>query len=221
VVRFLAGGKRLAVGSGDWNQTAEVTVYDLASGKTLTSSSFAGKSHIFIIDVTADGERVLVEDRFVRVYLWDVRTGREVWEFPHPEASSTLPFTADGTRLVLARSRTAELHDAATGKVVAAFPEPGTRFPGLYLAALAPDGRIAIAAQKRHAVAVLDAKGPRTVRTLPAERQAEQLVFSPDGRYLAGFGPYTTLVWALEATADKAAVAHLPAAHQGGFSPDG
>src|SRR5262249_45453086 len=98
VVRFLAGGKGLAVGSGDWERTAEVTVYDLANGKALTSSSFAGKRQIFIIDVTADGGRILVEDRFVRFYLWDVKAGKEVWESAHPEASSTLPFTADGTR---------------------------------------------------------------------------------------------------------------------------
>jgi RNA polymerase sigma factor (sigma-70 family) len=221
VVRFLADGKRLAVGSGDWHQTAEVTIYGLANGKALASSSFAGKSQIFIIDVTADGGRILVEDRFVRVYLWDVKIGKEVWEFEHPEASSTLPFTADSTRLVLARSRKAELRDAATGKVVSAFPQPGPRFPGLYSAALAPDGRLAISAEKRDAVAVLDARGPGTMRTLPADRQTNRLVFSPDGRHLAGFGPYATLVWNLKATGDKAPAARLPAAAHGGFSPDG
>ncbi|HYT87282.1 MAG TPA: WD40 repeat domain-containing protein [Gemmataceae bacterium] len=221
LVRFLAGGKRVAVGSGDWQQAAEMTVYDLADGKPSASSKFEGKSQIFVIDVTPDGERVLVEDRFVRVYLWDVKAKRELWEFQHPEASSTLPFTADGKRLVLAMSRRAELRDAGTGKVVGAFPPAGPRFSGLYSATLAPDGRLGHVSENRDAVVLLDATGPGTIRTFPADRQTDRLVFSPDGRHLVGLGPYATLVWDLKAADDKALVARLPAAAHAGFSPDG
>jgi RNA polymerase sigma factor (sigma-70 family) len=221
LVRFLDGGKRLAVGSGDWHKVAELTVYGLPDGKVLASSRFEGNNQIFVIDVTPDGGRVLVEDRFVKVYLWDVKARRELWAFKHPEASSTLPFTADGKRLVLARSRTAELRDAATGKVVAAFPQPGPRFPGLYSAALSPDGRLAITSENRDAIAVLDARAPGAVRTLSADRQTDHLLFSPDARYLVGLGPHVTLVWDLKAADDKALVARLPAAYEGGFSPDG
>jgi RNA polymerase sigma factor (sigma-70 family) len=221
VVRYLDGGKRLAVGSGDWNRAAELTVYDLASGKAVASSEFQGKSQIFVIDVTPDGGRVLVEDRFVKAYLWDVKAKRELWSFEHPEASSTLPFTADGKRLVLAKSRMAELRDAATGKVVAAFPHPGPKFEGLYMATLSPDGRLAVTSQNRDAVAVLDTRVPGAVRTFPADRQTDRLEFSPDARYLVGLGPYTTLVWDLKAADGKALVARLPAAPHAGFSPDG
>jgi WD40 repeat protein len=221
VVRFLADGKRLAVGSGDWNKVAELTVYDRNDGKPVSSTAFAGNAQIFIIDVTPDGGRVLVEDRFVKVYLWDIKARRELWAFPHPEASSTLPFTADGKRLVLAGSRSAELRDAATGKVVATFPSPGAGFSALYSAALAPDGRIATVSENQDAVAVLDARAPGTVRKLPAELLTNHFVFSPNGRHLAGFGPYATLVWDLKAADGKGPVARLPAAAHGGFAPDG
>jgi RNA polymerase sigma factor (sigma-70 family) len=221
VVRFLADGKRLAVGSGDWRQAAELTVYGLADGKALASSHFEGKSQIFVIDVTPDGGRVLVEDRFVKAYLWDVKGQRELWAFEHPEASSTLPFTADGKRLVLAASRKAEVRDARTGKVVAVFPRPGPGFPGWYSAALSPDGRLAHVSEARDAVAILDARGRGAVRTMPADRQIDKLVFSPDARHLVGLGPYVTLVWDLKAADGQALVARLPAAAQGGFSPDG
>src|SRR5689334_2948915 len=54
-VRFLADGKRLAVGSGDWQRAAELTIWDLATEKELAAASFTGKSQIFVIDTSADG----------------------------------------------------------------------------------------------------------------------------------------------------------------------
>jgi WD40 repeat protein len=219
VARFLDGGKRLAVGSGDWRQAAELTVYDLASGKAVASERFAGKRQVFVIDVTPDGGRVLVEDRFVRVYLWDVKGQQEVWSFAHPEASFTLPFTADGKHLVLARSRTAELRDAATGKVVAMLTAPDPQFTPLYDTGLSPDGRLAVTSEKADAVAVLDPRAP--ARVFPSDRQLRRLLFSPDGRHLVGLGPHATLVWDLKAADGAPPVARLPAAAEGGFSPNG
>src|SRR5262245_1710643 len=69
LVRFLADGKRLAVGSGDWNHAAELTVWDLAGEKVVATSKFTGsKSQVFVIDMTPDGSRVLVEDRFTKIF---------------------------------------------------------------------------------------------------------------------------------------------------------
>ncbi len=105
VVRFLADGKRIAVGSADWQKSAQMSVYNLADGKASAHSEFQSeRSQIFVIDFNADASQVLVEDRFQKVYLWDVKNRREVWSFEHPEASFTLPFTADGKRFILAQS---------------------------------------------------------------------------------------------------------------------
>jgi WD40 repeat protein len=220
MVRFVADGKRLAVGSGDWARAAELTVYDLADRKPLTTSKFSGKSQIFVIDVTPDGSRVLVEDRFVKAYLWDVKAGREVWAFDHPEASDTLPFTADGKRLVLAGYRTAELRDAETGKVVGTFPNPGPRFGGLYRATLVPDGRIALGAERESAVAVLAAEGKDRVRILLTDRRVGCLFFSGDSRYLVASAEGESQVWDLSGPDDKGPVARLPGATGAGFSTD-
>ena len=221
-VRFLADRNRLAVGSADWQNSAELTVYDLADGQAVATSKFsAGKSQIFVIDVTADGSRVLVEDRFIKVYLWDVKAQREVWAFEHPEASDTRPFTSDGKHLVLARSRQAELRDAATGKVVSTFPNPGPGFGGGYSAAMSPDGRLAIQSDRESVVAILAAAGKDRMRTLPSDRKVERLFFSPDSRYLAGPTEYGTQVWDVTAADDKGPVARLPAATGAAFSPDG
>jgi WD40 repeat protein len=221
MVRFLADGNRLAVGSGDWQSSAELTVYDLGDGKVVATSKFSGKSQIFVVDVTPDGSRVLVEDRFVKAYLWDVKSQREVWAFEHPEASDTLPFTSDGKHLVLARNRQAELRHAATGNVVSTFPNPGPGFGSGYSAAMSPDGRLAIRGDRESVVAILSAAGKDRMRTLPADRTVERLFFSTDSRYLVAPDQYGTQLWDLTAADDKGPVVRLPAANSAGFSPDG
>lgn len=131
-IRFVDDGKKLAVGSADWNTVAEFTLFNVADGKVIANSKFTGKSQIFVIDFTRDGAQVLVEDRFEKAYLWDVKTAKEVWSFPHPEATFTLPMTADGKSFALAGGRTAELRDAGTGNKVTEFPAAGTKFRSLY-----------------------------------------------------------------------------------------
>jgi RNA polymerase sigma factor (sigma-70 family) len=222
LVRFVAQGKQLAIASGNWQQRAELTLIELDTGKKLGVTSFAGQSQIFIIDITEDGKRVLVEDRFRKVYLWDTATGKALWEFDHPEASFTMPLTADGKLLVLAASRKAELHDALTGKVVGLFPTPGPKFGPLYHAAgMSPDGKLAVSSEEEAEIAILDARGDKAVRTFKADHQIHRLLFSPDGHYLIGLGPKGTLVWDTMAPAGSGPVARLPGAAHGGFSKDG
>src|SRR5262249_43677566 len=158
---------------------------------------------IFIIDITDDGKRALVEDRFEKAYLWDMAAGQQLWEFKHPEAAFTLPLTADGKSLVLARSKTAELRDAQTGKLVAMFPAPGPKFRSLYNAVgMSLDGKLAIASEDGDTIAILDARGAGAVQTFKGSHEIRQLLFSPDGRYLVGLSPLGTLVWDTNAAAD-------------------
>jgi WD40 repeat protein len=223
VVRFLADGKRLAVGSGDWGQAAELTIWDLAGEKVLTTSKFTGsKSQIFVVDVNADGSRALIEDRFAKIFLWDVAARREVWATEHKEASFTLPFTADGKHFVVSGFQTIELYDAATGRVVGPYPNPGPQFRQRYSPGLAPDGRIALGSDKGDSVAILAAMGKDRVRLLAAEGTAGQFTFSPDGRFLAASVALAGAhVWDLTAADDKGPVARLQSTHSGAFSPDG
>jgi RNA polymerase sigma factor (sigma-70 family) len=222
LVRFVAKGKQLAIASGDWQRKAEITLFDLQSGKKLGVWEFAGNRQILIIDITEDGKRVLVEDRFQKVYLWDTAAAKALWEFPHPEASFTMPLTADGKALVLAASRKAELYDAATGKVVRQFPVPGGKFGSLYNAAgMSPDGKLAISSADGDAVAILDARGDKAVQTFKADHRIDLLRFSPDGRYLVGLSPLGTLIWDTTAAANSKPLARLPGAAHAGFSKDG
>jgi RNA polymerase sigma factor (sigma-70 family) len=223
MLRFVDDGKQLAIGSGDWNQLAEFQTFDIASGKSIAKSAFTSKkSQIFVIDATADGKCVLVEDRFSKVFLWDVAAAKEIWSIEHPEAAFTMRLTADGKAFVEAMSQKAELRDAATGKVITEFPKPAPPFTSLYeMAATSADGKLAIASRDGEAVAILDARGSVPIKKFKTERWVNNLLFSHDGRYLASLGPEGTIVWDTTADVDAQPVARLPGAMHGGFTPDG
>jgi RNA polymerase sigma factor (sigma-70 family) len=221
VIRFLADGKRLGIGSGDWNHAATWTVHDLATGKEVATAKFTGKGQVFVIDSTAGGARVMVSDNFDRLFLWDVAAAREVWEADRKEATFALPFTADGKHFVVSGYRVTEWRDAATGKVVSRYPDPGLQFRDRYSPGVAPDGRIAVGSDKGDTVAVLAAEGENRVRLLKADHRTERFFFSPDARYLAGPAEVGTQVWDLTRPDDAGPVAQLPTAAGAGFSPDG
>jgi WD40 repeat protein len=222
-VRFLGDGKRLAVGSGDWQRAAELTIWDVLTEKVVSTAKFNGKSQIFVVDVTTDGARALVEDRFAKIFLWDVAAGRAIWMVEHKEATSTLPFTMDGKNFVVSGYRKAELYDAATGKVVGEYPNPGPGFGLSFSPGLAPDGRIAMGHDKGTSVAVLGAVGENRLRLLSAGRRVDRPSFSPDGHFLVGcaYDDIHTQVWDLTAADDKGPIAWLPASTRAAFSPDG
>jgi WD40 repeat protein len=225
-VRFLADGKHLAVGSME-RRAAELTIYTLADGKPTATTRFEttgnGQGQIKVIDVSADGSRVLVDDLYARgIYLRDLKTGKDVWRFEVSEVVSTQPFTPDGKRLAVAAKGKVELRDAATGDVATVYPDPGTNFGNQFSGTLAPDGRVVLISTEYDALAVLDPKGAVPVRTFPAgDRGLVRGLISPDGRYLVGLGQMVSQVWDLAAKDGRAPIARLPGAWSGGFSPDG
>jgi WD40 repeat protein len=223
VVRFLADGKRIAVGTNSSRSGTRLAFFTLTDGKPAASPDFTGQRATDVIDVTADGSRALLLELGKQVYLWDLKAGRELWAFEHAPYQQVLPITPDGKWFAVTSALKADLRDADTGKVAARFPDPGRRFDVRRGAGLSPDGRItAEAGTADPAVAVLTARGPAAgVRTLPAEKGAGRCVFSPDSRYLVGAGRFGTQVWDLTAADDKGPVARLPAATTAGFSPDG
>jgi WD40 repeat protein len=225
IARFLSDGKHVAVGSMG-NRVADMTVYALADGKPTATTKFdttgKGNGHIKIIDVTANGLRVLVDDLWGRgIYLRDLKSGKDVWRFEVSDVVSTHPFTADGKWLAVATKRKVELRDSTTGKVAAVFPDPGPNFGDLFSATLARDGKAIAVSKGYDALAVLDAKGPVPVRTFQTDPGLEGGHITPDGRYLIGLRQVVTLIWDLTDKDAQGPVARLPGAMAVGFAPDG
>jgi WD40 repeat protein len=220
VMRFLDGGSRLAVGSSDYRQEAELTAYDLTSGKVLDRTPFRGKDQVLFGDITPDGSRVLVNARFDRVYLWDRTAGKELWSVPTPDSTFALPLTADGKRVALARTFGATLRDAASGEVIGKFPDPVKPFWNGHTATLAPDGRLAVCSYDDVTVGVYEAGRPNPVHTFQTDRNTTKMFFSPDARYLAAPGDAMTYIWDLNAATGKELVARLRGTG-GAFAADG
>src|SRR5262245_27744575 len=128
VVRFLADGNRVAVGSRNYCRTARLNFSAVADGKPAASPALTGQRATDVIDVTPDGSRALLLEWGKQGYLWDFKAGRELWSFEHARPTAVLPLTPDGKWFAMTTFPQAELRDAATGKVVAKFPYSGRQF---------------------------------------------------------------------------------------------
>ena len=111
------------------------------------------------------------------------------------------------------------MRDAATGKVVGTVPHPGDKFKALYHAAQAPTAGWRSPPSWgtpwpswTRAAAGRGSSGPTG--------RSSAWCSPPDGRRLLGLGRAGSVVWDL-AAADAGPAARLPAADEGGFSPDG
>jgi WD40 repeat protein len=218
-IRFPSDRSRVAVAFTNAGKARGLTYYSLADGKETQTAQFPTPSPTHVLDMAPDGSSALAINWMQRAYLWDIRNGREAWGFPYPGATFVLP-SGDGKQLAVVGDKR-ELFDARTGKFMAAFPDPGTQFRNWFEAALSPDGRIAVAATRGDAVAILSTRGENGLRILPADRRPRAFAFSPDSRYLVGPMATGTRVWDLSAPDDKGPVARLPGALATGFSPDG
>jgi eukaryotic-like serine/threonine-protein kinase len=194
-------GLRLALpGAGD-----TVGVWDGPGRLALT---LRGLRSVTGLAFSPNGQRLAIGLADGTVRSWDTAADREVWSAKaaadgKPGVPAALAFSADGKRLAASCSVPLAgpkgpgwvwVYDADTGQEVAAFPEPNGPVRSV---ALGPDGRrIACvatpgplaSARPSALVTVWDLDRDRaTPLALEGETSAvRQVVFSPDGRTLAG-----------------------------------
>src|SRR5207249_10373691 len=131
------------------------------------------------------------------VRVWDVETGRRLWEQAAPGgAGRSVPvFSPDGRRLAYAGGD-GQVHvfDAATGQGLALLEGHDG---AVSAAAFSPDGRLLATGGAERQVYVWEVAGGRLLLTLPGHLGAvESLAFSPDGALLASGGAdAAVLLW--------------------------
>jgi WD40 repeat protein/serine/threonine protein kinase len=184
-----ADGRFVAAGGTDgplklwkWGQwDAPVTIPGPA-GKS--AAGFNGGRNASLA-LSADGELVAVareeEKRPAAIRILRTADGNLVQSLPIDGAPPVdVAFSSDGKRLAALEDKMVFIWDLASGKHVAAFPRAqfGT-------VALSPDGKtLAIAISFR--VFLYDVPSQKQERVLPALGDGFPVVFSPDGKLLAG-----------------------------------
>jgi serine/threonine protein kinase len=162
-------------------------------------------------------------DKIVR--LWDLETGQLSQELtghqqPGVEAIYTLAFSPDGKLLASGdRQGTIKLWDATTGRERYTLAEPGG---DLYQVAFSPDGRFLAAGRQSGSVQLWEVSSGKLHASLPGNKEAWCVAFSPDSQVLASGELQYVHLWDV-VTGRK--VGSLPAQSTTvrwvGFRPDG
>ena len=198
VLCFAANGRRL-ISSAEDNSVLE---WDLARGRE-TGRVFGG----YVagpgwqpLDLSAEG-KVLAVARSERaesktktvIRLWDTATGKKHCELTHPDWVRSLRLSPDGKWVAADRGDGIDVYDA-TGQ--GRLHIPGQR-PHRGTMIFSPDGKLLAWPGDRDGIIHLwDIKAAKKLRWWPTgQRKTQVLVFSPDGRSIAGADREDIRIW--------------------------
>jgi len=197
-------------------------LWNLASGKVQRALGTILTGPAASLAFSPDGTRLATGGIMEKVRLWDVATGKQIFEVDHGDRTVTaVAFRADGRVIAVGGGKTVDLRDASTGKRLRSLTAKSGPVSAL---AFAPSGKLLASAAYTGDVVLWDSNRGTELRRLQCKASIASLSFSPDGTRLA-VGPMGALpieVW------DVAKVEKLLSIEKSGlsfvsvaFSPDG
>jgi RNA polymerase sigma factor (sigma-70 family) len=164
------------------------------------------RASVSTLALSADGKSLWTYGRGDPVRIWDWATGKETGQRGLPRSATHAVFAADG-RFAFADGKSITLSNA-DGKQLRTITAVGERLTAL---ALSPDGALLAARSDDSAIQLWDTttgKKQHTLRPVGDDPKASAdvvtettgvvtpvLVFSPDGRFLAGGAPRQLCLW--------------------------
>lgn len=131
-----------------------------------------------------DGKILATGDDTARIYLWDMKTGKKIREFPrdkgHQRGIQTLSFSPDGKKLAsVGKDGQVRIWNTAGGHPIASIVEVGINYYG---AEFMPSGTF-VSATLEGAVSMFDGKTFKKIVTLPTPNKTgiNALTLSLDG----------------------------------------
>ncbi len=220
---FSPDGKRLFTGSYD----SFVLEREWPSGKPIRKIEL-GRDHLQRLAISPDGKRLAVVFEGEQALIsYDLETGKQLPE-PIPGHRGTVygvECAPDGSLVSFGCDRTVRTWDVKQGKSVAQVAV-GLDLNGRTFALSADGRRVAVRNDDVKSIGIYDRLTGKRQRNIPTDPFSNQrLVFSPDGRLLAGIGPSSRSaeVWDVDTGKPLMKVQARNSCNSvaGAFSPDG
>jgi WD40 repeat protein len=165
-------------------------LWDLQDGRKIRSLRATGDSP-GTVAMTPDGRRALTGSKLGRVRLWDLERGEELCaRVDNATEARCVALSADGRLALSGHHEQVILHDALSGQVVKALPEPRTWIQSV---AFSPDGSHFAYGDENGELYLRQSETTRLVwRQRAHPKYVRGLVFSADGKRLYSGGGDTT-----------------------------
>lgn len=201
-----------------------IHLWDVSAGRRkalvaaqIRAYSDGSSSETMPLAFSPDSKLLATTKRANVVDLWDTATGKTAGSIVTSQSVRSLAFVGDAKTLAVGGQETVGLWDVASGQLRQILVPPGDEATPIVALAATPDGKTLLAARKNgktmHAWDISPERltpfkaGPSTLVTSTARFTFRQhilndggshfheLVFAPDGNYIASAGPGAVRIW--------------------------
>jgi WD40 repeat protein len=179
---------------------------------------------VFNLALSPDGTTMAAAGKDNFVYLWDVKTQKQIAKLKHTDWVHSLAFSADGKLLAAgAHDAVLTIWDMATSHTPRKIFEINEAHDSvIFNLAFAPDGKTLVSVSRDKTVRVWDAAKGKTIGDPLAEHTDWVLsaAYSPDGKFFVTGGDKTVRVWDAKTLKSIPLKGHSLFIHGVAVSPD-